>query len=86
MLGQCTAGIFLWPHERRFRESKQRTYFCGTFYQIDDYMDYYNNERYQWDLAKLSPNQYAAFIKTGVCPLAPLVKTPDLPVVVPLQD
>lgn len=23
---------------------------------IDDYMDYYNNERYQWGLAKLSPN------------------------------
>ena len=22
---------------------------------IDDWMDYYNNERYQWDLAKLSP-------------------------------
>lgn len=54
--------------------------------KIDDYMDYYNNERYQWDLAKLSPNQYAAFIETGVYPLAHLVKTPDLPVVVPLQD
>lgn len=52
--------------------------------KINDYMDYYNNERYQWDLAKLSPNQYAAFIKTGVYPLAHLVKTPDLPVVVPL--
>ncbi|MFV0618913.1 IS3 family transposase, partial [Megasphaera sp. WILCCON 0056] len=22
---------------------------------IDDYIDYYNNERYQWHLAKLSP-------------------------------
>ncbi|WP_459796875.1 IS3 family transposase, partial [Alkalibacterium sp. m-11] len=25
---------------------------------IDDYMDYHNTERYQWKLAKLSPNQY----------------------------
>lgn len=23
---------------------------------IDDWMDYYNNERYQWELEKLSPN------------------------------
>ena len=25
---------------------------------IDRWMDYYNNDRYQWDLAKLSPNEY----------------------------
>ena len=25
---------------------------------VDDYMDYYNNERYQWHLAKLSPNEF----------------------------
>ena len=25
---------------------------------IDDWMNYYNNERYQWHLAKLSPNEY----------------------------
>ena len=24
---------------------------------IDRWMDYYNNDRYQWDLAKLSPNE-----------------------------
>lgn len=36
---------------------------------IDDYMSYYNNERYQWDLAKLSPNEYFSFITTGVYPL-----------------
>lgn len=45
---------------------------------IDDYMDYYNNERYQWGLVKLSPNQYADFIKTGEYPLKNLVKTPSL--------
>ncbi|MEF9959144.1 MAG: IS3 family transposase [Niameybacter sp.] len=37
--------------------------------EIDDYMDYYNNERYQWDLAKLAPNQYAEYLKTGKYPL-----------------
>lgn len=36
---------------------------------IDDYMSYYNNERYQWDLAKLSPNEYFSFVTTGVYPL-----------------
>jgi transposase InsO family protein len=38
--------------------------------EIDDYMDYYNNDRYQWGLAKLSPNQYAQFLITGVHPLS----------------
>ncbi|MFL2144311.1 transposase, partial [Ruoffia sp. FAM 20857] len=28
---------------------------------IEEYMDYYNNERYQWNLAKLSPIQYYQF-------------------------
>jgi len=36
--------------------------------KIDDYMDYYNNDRYQWGLAKLSPNQYADYIKTDNYP------------------
>lgn len=36
---------------------------------IDDYMDYYNNDRYQWGLAKLSPNQYVAYLKTGEYPI-----------------
>lgn len=36
---------------------------------IDDWMDYYNNERYQWNLAKLSPNEYYEYIKTGIYPL-----------------
>ncbi len=49
--------------------------------KMDDYMDYYNNDRYQWNLAKLSPNQYAEFIQTGDYPLAHLVKTPEVPTV-----
>lgn len=46
---------------------------CTTFIQvktiIDDWMEYYNNERYQWQLAKLSPNEYYQYITTGIYPL-----------------
>lgn len=36
---------------------------------IDDWMDYYNNDRYQWNLAKLSPNEYYRYLTTGVYPV-----------------
>lgn len=36
---------------------------------IDDYMDYYNNDRYQEHLGGLSPNEFANFLKTGFNPL-----------------
>lgn len=46
---------------------------CERFQQvkdiIDDWMDYYNNDRYQWQLAKLSPNEYYSYITTGIYPL-----------------
>lgn len=46
---------------------------CERFQQvkdiIDDWMDYYNNDRYQWQLAKLSPNEYYSYIITGIYPL-----------------
>ena len=46
---------------------------CLTFEQIktvlDDWIDYYNNERYQWQLAKLAPNEYYCYITTGIYPL-----------------
>ncbi|MBU3146297.1 IS3 family transposase [Clostridium sp. CF012] len=35
----------------------------------DDYMDFYNNDRYQWNLAKLSPYQYALYLNTGKYPI-----------------
>lgn len=35
---------------------------------IDDYMDYYNTERYQWNLAKLSPSEYYKYFITGIYP------------------
>jgi len=35
---------------------------CKTFEdvvtEIDDYMDYYNNDRYQWNLQRMTPKQY----------------------------
>lgn len=37
---------------------------------IDDWMDYYNNDRGQWNLKKLSPNEYYTYITTGVDPLS----------------
>jgi len=36
---------------------------------IDDWFDYYNNDRYQWQLAKLSPRQYYKYVTTGEYPL-----------------
>ncbi len=36
---------------------------------IDDWFDYYNNDRYQWQLAKLSPRQYYQYVLTGDYPL-----------------
>ena len=37
--------------------------------KIDDWIDYYNNDRYQWDLVKLSPNEYYRYVTTGIYPL-----------------
>ena len=46
---------------------------CQSFEEvnknIDDWMDYYNNDRYQWQLAKLSPNQFYRYVTTGEYPL-----------------
>ncbi|MDO4515433.1 MAG: IS3 family transposase [Lachnospiraceae bacterium] len=46
--------------------------------KIDDYIDYYNNDRYQWNLCKLSPNEYYEFVTTGIYPIKG-VKTPEIP-------
>lgn len=46
---------------------------CKTFEEvkriIDNWIYYYNNERYQWSLAKLSPCEYYHYIKTGIYPI-----------------
>jgi transposase InsO family protein len=36
---------------------------------VDAWVDYYNNDRYQWDLVKLSPSEYYKYIVTGEYPL-----------------
>lgn len=36
---------------------------------IDDWINYYNTERYQWDLAKLSPDEYYQYVMTNEYPL-----------------
>lgn len=46
---------------------------CTEFSQvkklIDDSIDYYNNERYQWNPAKLLPNEFYQFYMTGEYPI-----------------
>ena len=37
---------------------------------IDDWMDYYNNDRGQWNLEKLAPNEFYNYIITGINPLS----------------
>jgi transposase InsO family protein len=37
--------------------------------KVLDWVDYYNNERYQWSLAKLSPTEYYRYVTTGEYPL-----------------
>lgn len=52
---------------------------CKEFGQvkekIDNWIYYYNNERYQWKLAKLSPNEYYEYITTGVYQLEGIVSS-----------
>jgi putative transposase len=46
---------------------------CTSFDEIHqvitNWTNYYNNERYQWDLAKLAPAEYYQYLLTGVYPL-----------------
>jgi transposase InsO family protein len=44
--------------------------FDDIFAVISDWTDYYNNDRYQWDLAKLSPKEYYKYLITGSYPLS----------------
>ena len=36
--------------------------------KVEDWMDYYNNDRLQWELAKLSPNEYWNYVTIGEYP------------------
>ncbi len=63
------------PQESFFGHMKDELNFskCVSFDEvnamIDDWIDYYNNDRYQWDLAKLSPNEFYTYTITGNYPL-----------------
>jgi putative transposase len=63
------------PQESFFGHMKDEIHLehCHNFEElkteIDNYMDYYNNDRYQWELAKLSPNQYAEYLRTNEYPI-----------------
>lgn len=52
---------------------KEKLKLCRTFNEVraivDDYIDYYNHRRYQWELAKLSPCEFYQFCTTGIYPL-----------------
>lgn len=37
--------------------------------EVDDWIDYYNKDRYQWSLAKLSPIEFYEYLMTGEYPL-----------------
>ena len=45
-------------------------YFDDAKRLIDDWMYYYNNYRYVWYLAYLSPNEYYEYVCSGVYPLS----------------
>lgn len=65
---------------------KGRLKYCTSYEDtatiIDGYMDYYNNRRYQWNLAKLAPAQFYRYCTTGEYPidvkLLPKNKNPNI--------
>lgn len=50
-------------------ESELWTCFEDVRESVNRWMDYYNTERYQWQLAKLSPDEFYEYITTGAYPL-----------------
>lgn len=58
-------------HMKSELKGKQKTWRTYEDVQlaIDDWIDYYNKDRYQLGLEKLSPNEYEKYITTGEYPL-----------------
>ena len=59
---------------------------CSTFEEvktvITDWMSYYNKDRYVWDLARLSPDEYYKYYTTGnypICGVKPPMNAPVSP-------
>lgn len=63
---------------------RQELAHCTEFHEVksvvDKYIDYYNNRRYQWELAKLAPNEFYDFYTTRVYPLD--IPTKPLPPII----
>lgn len=63
------------PQESFFGHMKDELYLkeCNdideVFNELSDYMDYYNNYRYQWDLNKMTPIEYRIYLLEGNQPL-----------------
>ena len=51
-------------------EIKKLKCFDDVKAKIDDWVDYYNIDRYQWNLAKLSPSEFYQYAVTGIYPLS----------------
>ena len=49
-------------------QSVEWTSFEEVSVAIDEWMDYYNNDRYQIGLQKMSPNEYYKYITQGIYP------------------
>lgn len=51
-------------------KQKVWTSFKQVCSDIHDWIDYYNNDRGQWNLEKLTPNEFYNYITTGINPLS----------------
>lgn len=69
------------PQDSFFGHMKDELYLkdCNSYdellNEINDYMDYYNNYRYQWDLKKMTPTEYRIYLLEGNPPLLVNKKT-----------
>lgn len=74
------------PQESFFGRMKEhvgeRIKECTTYQEIlaiiDDWMDYYNNNGYQWELSRISPNEYYEYIITGIYPIKGKILSMDM--------
>jgi len=51
-------------------QMRQWKSFSDVKASVDDWIDYYNNERGQWQLNRLAPNEFYSYITTGIDPLS----------------
>lgn len=63
------------PQESLFGHMKDEIHLLGSDghnsieRKVLNWIEYYNNERYQWSLAKLAPSEYYRYVTTGNYPL-----------------